>query len=136
MMSAITSPKGSSKLVWLNEWTLIIEWYGQGNFDSVSEALAEVRATLKTRPLRFLVCDTLNVTDFDSNLRTPADALLKEAKTRGMSELVVVAQIPALRMLAFGLGLVVGTRTRVFVSRSEAENYCNQRTLHGNAPRP
>jgi hypothetical protein len=116
---------GSASLTWLNEWTLIIDWGGAGNFQSVSDALAAVRAELKVRPLRYLVCDTLNVIDFDPSLRGPADVLLKEAKARGMKELIVVARMPALRMLAFGLGMAAGSRTRVFLTRSEAEAYCN-----------
>lgn len=128
-------PAGSAQLQWLNEWTLVIEWAGCGNFTVVSEALHQVRAALKLRPLRYLVCDTLNVTAYDADLRGPADVLLKESKARGMSELIVVARLPALRMLAFGLGLVVRTRTRVFVTREEAEAYCNHHASPHSAPR-
>jgi hypothetical protein len=52
-----------------------------------------------------------------------------------MTELVVVAQLPALRMLAFGLGLIVRTRTRVFVTRQEADAYCQKLSLAHSAPR-
>jgi hypothetical protein len=128
-------PAGSAHLKWLNEWTLVIEWSGVGNFRVVSDALSEVRRVLKTRPLRYLICDTLRVTSYESDLRGPADALLKEAKARGMTELVVVAQLPALRMLAFGLGLIVRTRTRVFVTRQEADAYCQKLSLAHSAPR-
>jgi hypothetical protein len=126
---------GAAQLNWLNEWTLVLHWSGSGNFQTVSNALIQVRAELKVRPLRYLVCDTLDVIDFDPSLRSPADALLKEAKGRGMKELIVVARLPALRMLAFGLGMVAGARTRVFLSRAEAEAYCNGRDSTSDATR-
>ena len=109
---------------WWNRWTLVSTWAGRGE-KTIVGALADALPTIvEGRHVHYFVADTLAVVGYDMSLRQPTSTVLNYLKRSGMEELVVIASSPALRMLAFALGLAVVKRTRVFETREQAVDYC------------
>ncbi len=110
---------------WLNDWTLHTTWIGSGNGELVRRANVLVNEELKHQPARYLLCETDGVTGYDATIRIPARTLIRDARQRGVSELIVVAAART-RMLAFALGLLARTQTRVFPTFEAAKAYCDR----------
>lgn len=111
---------------WWNQWTLVTTWAGRGEKTIVSALADALPSIVAGRTVHYFVADTLAVVGYDMSLRQPTSTVLESLKRSGMQELVVIASSPALRMLAFALGLAVVKRTRVFETREQAIDYCGK----------
>jgi hypothetical protein len=109
---------------WWNQWTLVTTWVGRGEKTIVGALADELPSIVAGRMLHYFVADTLAVVGYDMSLRQPTSTVLDYLKRSGMQELVVIASNPALRMLAYALGLAVVKRTRVFETREQAIEHC------------
>ena len=117
---------------WLNDWTLRTVWSGHGTGGLVARAHVRVSEELRRRPARYLLCETDAVTGYDASIRMPAKRLINEARARGVGEMIVVAASQT-RMLAFALGMLARTRTRVFPTWEAAAAYCAKYADQGRA---
>jgi hypothetical protein len=114
----------ATTVAWWNHWTLVTTWVGRGEKTIVGALADALPSIIGGRKVHYFVADTLAVVGYDMSLRQPTSAVLDDLKRSGMEELVVIASSPALRMLAFALGLAVVKRTRVFETREQAVDYC------------
>lgn len=123
---------GTTRISWLNEWTLHTHWSGTGTGELVVAAEERILTVLETRAARFLVCDTLDVVGYDGSVHRPAQRLLISLKRRGVAEMIVVASPGPIRMLGFALGLLGRVPTRVLPDEQGAIDYCNGMRSYNN----